>query len=117
MDLKYEPSTSDVDFVKSTLGPKWDEADLLIRSLLPAAYELAVSATNNDFGGVRGDGSIEVPATVRLFMAKYIELISKDTSLKSRSMGSVSYSYQSEVPSALMSLLRPYKRMRFHAAR
>lgn len=115
--MNYEPSSSDIDFVKSTLGPKWDDADLLIRSLLPAAYEFVVGATSNDFGGVRNDGSIEVPASVRLFMAKYIELISKDTSLKSRSMGSVSYSYQSEIPSALMSLLRPYKRMRFHAAR
>lgn len=115
--MNYEPSSSDIDFVKSTLGPKWDDADLLIRSLLPAAYEVAVSATNNNFGGVKADGSIDIPATVMLFMAKYIDLISKDTSLKSRSMGTVSYSYHAEVPSTLMSMLRPYKRVRFHAAR
>ena len=114
--MEYNPTSDDVAYVRDRFGWNVDK-DELIREDLKAAYSFVVEYTKNDFGGVQPDGSIDVPDGVRLFMAKFIELNSTNSSLKSRSMGTVSYTYQSEMPAALMSLLRPYKRIRFRALR
>lgn len=114
--MEYNPTPEDVAYVRDKLG--WTVAkDDSIRDDLKAAYSFVVDHTRNDFGGVKPDGSIDVPESIRYFMAKFIELGSVNSSLKSRSMGTVSYTYQTEIPAVLMSLLRPYKRIRFRALR
>lgn len=114
--MEYNPTSEDVAYVRDRFG--WNvEKDNMIREDLKAAYSFVVEYTKNDFGGVQPDGSVILPDGVRLFMAKFIELNSTNASLKSRSMGTVSYTYQTEMPASLMSLLRPYKRIRFRALR
>lgn len=108
------PTTINIEEVKSILGYKNNKHDEYLGIMFPILLEHATAYCNNNFVSNQ-TGNVEVPGGVRLWIAKACEHNMQQTGLKSRSMGSVSYSYELEFPSSLMSYLRPYKRLRFHA--
>lgn len=117
--MDYKPTHSDIQDIKAINGIPSNESkhDQYIETMLPMLLESVIAETNNNFGGVRSDGSIDLPGPVKIYLAKAIERSTMTTGLKSRSMGSVSYSYDTSVPDELRGYLRPYKKVRFHASR
>jgi hypothetical protein len=115
--MKYTPTPLDIDEIKGILTWDDDKHDKYIGTMLRLLYDDVVVQTNNNFGGVFPDGTISLPGGVMIYMAKTIELNLLSAGLKSRSMGSVSYTYDLEVPESTKRLLRPYKRLKFHATR
>lgn len=60
----------------------------------------------------------ELPANIKLFLAKAISFYSGHAGLKSRRMGSVSYSYDfNEMPTFITDLLRGYRKAKYHVFR
>lgn len=60
----------------------------------------------------------DLPANVEIFLAKAVAFYSGATGLKSRKMGSVSYSYNfDELPATLTSLLEGYRKAKYHVFR
>jgi hypothetical protein len=55
----------------------------------------------------------DIPAGVKLFIAKAIQFNMNSAGLKGRSMGEVSYSYNTDFPRSVTSLLNPYRRATF----
>lgn len=79
-----------------------------IQTMVPDFLEIAEEQTNNSFRRV-------VPRSVIQFIAGAIDHnLTVPSGLKTRSMGDVSYSYQTEYPKSLNKLLRPYKRVKLH---
>ncbi|WP_416144908.1 phage head-tail connector protein [Planococcus koreensis] len=117
--MDYKPSEKDIDEIKSINGISAEvtKHDDYYRTMLPMLLEVVVGHTNNTFGGVYPDGSINLPGPVKIYLAKALERSLMTTGLKSRSMGSVSYSYDTSVPKELEGFLAPYKKVRFRASR
>lgn len=107
--------TMNVEEIKTILGIKDARHDDYLNTMIPILYEHVTAICNNDFASKTGE--IVVPGGVCLFIAKACEHNMQNAGLKGRTMGTVSYSYELEFPSSLMSYIRPYKRLRFHALR
>lgn len=59
-----------------------------------------------------------MPPNVKLFLAKAVPFFSGASGLKSRKMGSVSYSFDfNDMPAAITDLLKRYRKARFHVFR
>lgn len=84
-----------------------DEHDEFIQSYFSICLEWIKAYCNNDFKN-------EVPQAVYLFIAKAVRLNMVPIELNSRSMGTVSYKYNTEYPDSMLSLLTPYRRVKFH---
>lgn len=91
--------------VKDMLGIKSSQHDAYILTMIPVMQEVAERECHQTFGDTP-------PAGVQLYIAKTIEFNMGDSGLKARSMGEVSYTYNTEMPESIASLLRPYKRIR-----
>lgn len=117
--MKYIPTPEDIAEIKVINGIKDSETkhDDYIKTMLPMLLESVVGHTNNNFGGIRADGSVNLPGPVKIYLAKAIERSTIKTGLKSRSMGSVSYTYDTSVPNELKDYLTPFKKVRFRASR
>lgn len=92
------------------------EYDDYIKTMLPLLLESVMAYTNNNFD-ITPEGTMRIPGGVKIYLAKAIERNTLQTGLKARSMGSVSYTYDTAVPDELKGLLTPYKKVRFHAAK
>lgn len=103
-------STIEIEEIKSILGIKNSKHDEYLNVMIPILLEHVTAFCNNNFAD-------NIPGGVRLFIAKACEHNMQNAGLKGRTMGTVSYSYELEFPSSLMSYIRPYKRLRFHALR
>lgn len=116
--IQYKPSESEVNEIKQILQMNENDysRDSYIATMLPLLVEAVMAHTNNTFG-IRRDGSADLPGGVKIYLAKALERNGMKTGLKSRSMGSVSYSYDTSVPVELMDFLKPYRKVRFHAKR
>ena len=55
-----------------------------------------------------------LPGGVQIFVAKACEYNMQKSGLSSRSMGSVSYSYETDFPPSLLKLLKPYRKVGFN---
>jgi hypothetical protein len=55
----------------------------------------------------------DAPAGVKLFVAKAIQFNMNPSGLKGRSMGEVSYSYNTDFPPSIMRYLAPYRKAGF----
>lgn len=108
-----EPTVVGIEEIKMILGIKNTKHDEYLTIMIPILFDHVIAFCNNDF--VSNTGLAEVPGGVKLWIAKACEHNMQNAGLKGRSMGSVSYSYELEFPSSIMSYLRPYKRLRFHA--
>lgn len=118
MDVVFKPSQTDVDEIKGILGiPLIDTSkNEYIQTMLPLLLESVMAYTNNNFN-IQADGTLRIPGGVKIYLAKAIERNTMTTGLKSRSMGSVTYSYDNSVPDELKGFLKPYRKVKFHASR
>ncbi|KAA0956634.1 hypothetical protein FQ085_11615 [Planococcus sp. ANT_H30] len=118
MHIEFIPTQNDVNEIKGIMGVAFadDSKDEYIKTMLPLLLESVMAYTNNTFG-ITTEGTLRIPGGVKIYLAKAIERNTLATGLKSRSMGSVSYSYDTEVTSELKGLLTPYKKVKFHASR
>lgn len=114
--MNYEPTQLDMNDVKTILGIRDSKDDEYLAIMIPILIEHVVAYCNNSFVDSL-TGTLILPGGVKLFIAKACEHNMQQAGLKSRSMGSVSYSYDLEFPESLNKYLRPYKRLRFHATR
>lgn len=66
---------------------------------------------NNQF--LNSDGVEVIPSGVKMFIPKAYEYLQNKAGVASRSMGSVSYSYEMDFPPGLLRLIRPYRKVKF----
>lgn len=116
MYVEFIPTEEDVTAIKGIMGQTDSSKDEYIKLMLPLLLESVMAYTNNNFD-ITAEGSMRIPGSVKIYIAKAIERNTMQTGLKSRSMGSVSYSYDTSIPDELKDLLKPFKKVRFHASR
>lgn len=97
----------DITTVKNILGITSNRHDAYLAEVVPLFLEIAQDRTNNTF--LEG----EEPAGVKIFVAKACEFNMHQAGLQSRTMGEVSYSYETDLPKSVTKHLNPYKRVRF----
>lgn len=112
----YEPNQADVDEIKALLCIAGTKHDAYILAMLPILFEEVKGYCNNAFGETVTT-TPNIPGPVKLFMAKAIEFNQKDTGLKGRSMGTTSYSFETDLPKGLYKMLVPYRKVKFRALR
>ncbi|WP_191556609.1 head-tail connector protein [Metabacillus idriensis] len=66
---------------------------------------------NNSFSNEYGQEIL--PGGVKIFIPKALQYLQQKAGIQSRTMGSVSYSFEADFPPSLLRLIRPYKRVRF----
>lgn len=108
----WKPTLHDIEEIKLLNGEQGDGKDEYYSAMLPLLLEHVQAECNNSFGD-----PVTIPGGVKIFMAKAIQHNQNKAGLKSRTMGTVSYSYDLEFPESIYRYLRPYKRVRFHASR
>lgn len=118
MEVVFNPTAADIAEIKAINGVAVDDYkhDQYIGTMLPLLLEAVMAHTNNNFN-IQADGTLRIPGGVKIYLAKAIERNTMKAGLKSRSMGSVSYSYDTAVPEELKAFLAPYKKVKFHAQR
>lgn len=99
-------SSLDTAQVKGLLGLSTSKHDMYIEEMIPILIEYAQEYCNNPF-------KEQLPGPVKLFIARAIQFNMNPTGVSSRSMGGASYSYETNYPDSLMSMLRPYRKVRF----
>ncbi|MCM3108775.1 phage head-tail connector protein [Bacillus velezensis] len=99
----------DIQTIKNMLGIKTDSHDAYLAEVLPLFIDQAKDWCNNSF---TVNGEEKLPAGVKLYVAKAIEHNMTPSNLSGRSMGDVSYSYETELPSSITELLAPYRKLR-----
>ncbi|MGG3662096.1 phage head-tail connector protein [Bacillus gobiensis] len=97
----------DIQHVKKILGITTTKHDEYLSTVVPLFIEQASDYCNQSFD------EKNLPSGVQIYVAKAIEFNIGSTSLKGRSMGNVSYSYNTELPESVTKLLRPYRKLRF----
>lgn len=100
----------DVTEVKAILNWKRDKYDKYVETMLPLMIEAVEDYCNNQF--IDEDGKKDIPAGVKVAIAKWIEYNTIQSGVTSRSQG-VSYNYDGNIPDNIKTLLRPHRRMKF----
>jgi Phage gp6-like head-tail connector protein len=96
----------DKEAIKNMLGITTAKHDNYLTEVIPLFIEHAEEICNNSFNG-------DLPAGVKLYVAKAIQFNMTPSNLKGRKMGEVSYSYETELPKSITKHLAPYRRVRF----
>ena len=96
----------DVAQVKALLGLTTSKHDLFIEEMIPILIEYTQRYCNNQFKD-------KLPGPVKLFVARAIQFNMNPAGVSSRSMGGASYSYETDFPSSITRLLKPYRKVRF----
>lgn len=78
-----------------------------IKTMVPILIERAEDYCNNSFDYDKP------PAGVKIFIADSIKHKLNTKGLTGRSMGSVSYSYDTDLPEKLLKSLKPYRKLVF----
>ncbi len=112
----WEPTAEQIKEIKLINGERGTEKDDYYRAMLPIVFDEVKEHCNNTFGETETEAPV-LPGGVKKFMAKAIQHNENKAGLKSRSMGSVSYSYETDFPESLYKHLRPYRKVRFRAKR
>ncbi|WP_203364719.1 hypothetical protein [Bacillus sp. REN10] len=107
----WQPTQDEIEQIKLINGEQGTAKDGYYRTMLPLLLEHLEIYCNNKFTPP------DIPGGVRIFMAKAIQHNCQKAGLKSRSMGTVSYSYDLEFPGSMYMYLAPYRRLKFHALR
>lgn len=101
----------DIQDVKNMLshvpGMDTNKHDAYLTTMVPLLLEHAGEYCNNSFD------EESLPAGVKLYVAKAVEFNMKPANLKSRTMGEVSYTYDTELPKSIMKYLAPHRKVRF----
>ena len=95
----------DTEQIKLMMGITTDKHDAYLDTVIPLFLEFAEDYCNNTFE--------PVPGPVKLFVAKAAQHNMKDTGLKARTMGEVSYTYDTAFPEDIMRYLSRYRKVRF----
>lgn len=110
-NMNWIPSDEEIKYYKALNQDKASNEEYYA-SMLPILLE----KVNEDYCL-----SIEpesLPANVKLFLAKATQFYSGPTGLKSRSMGTVSYSFDfSNLPQSITDLLARYRKAKYHVFR
>lgn len=112
----WEPTADQIKEIKLINGEQGTGKDEYYRAMLPIIFDEVKEHCNNTFGETES-GPPALPGGVKLFMAKAIQFNENKAGLKGRSMGSVSYSYETEFPESLYKYLRPYRKVKFRVQR
>jgi len=112
--MENVPSQELIDQIKAING--WNEHDDYLATMIPLLIEHVTSYCNNHLGQNQAPPA-RLPGGILIFIAKATEHNKLKAGLKSRTMGSVSYSYDLEFPSSIMTYLRPYRKVKFHGSR
>ncbi|CAI6313180.1 phage head-tail connector protein [Bacillus subtilis] len=94
----------DIQQVKRMIGITTDKHDAYLSEVVPILIEYASDFCKNNFEL----GTL--PAGVKIFVAKATEYNMTPSGLSGRSMGDVSYSYNTEFPQHIMKNLYPYRK-------
>lgn len=83
-----------------------ESADLIQRyqSLAPIYFDVAVEYCNNK--------DLEFDRII-VFLAKAVQFYSHKAGLTGRSMGTVSYSYDTALPTGILQVLKPFRKLRW----
>lgn len=83
-----------------------ESAELIQRyqALTPIYFDVAIDYCNNK--------DLEFDRII-VFLAKAVQFYSHKAGLTARSMGTVSYSYDTDLPSSILQLLKPFKKLRW----
>lgn len=104
----WTPTDEEVTYYKTLAQDKTPNEEYY-KVMLP----LLLDKVNEDYN--QSFTSETAPANVKIFMAKATQFLGGNAGLKSRKMGSVSYSFNfSELPSYLTDLLVRYRKAKFH---
>jgi len=114
--MEYKPTQSEIEQVKNINGWAGEEHEGYLNTMLPLLVEHVTAHCNNLFG-LNQTPAAKLPGGVMIFLAKACEHNKLKAGIKSRTMGSVSYSYDLDFPEAMYKYLRPYKKVKFHASR
>ena len=95
----------DTEQIKQILGITTDKHDAYLDTVIPLFLEFAEDYCNNTFE--------VIPGPVKIFVAKAAQHNMQVAGLKSRTMGEVSYSYDTEFPSSILKYLSRYRKVRF----
>lgn len=96
----------DISKVKMMLGINNSKHDEYLNEVIPLFIAQAEALCNTTFN------RDALPSGVTLYVAKAIEFNMKPVTLKSRSMDSVSYSYNTELPRSVSQYLAPHRKLR-----
>lgn len=109
--MNWVPSDEEITYYKGLNQDKASNGEYY-RSVLPLLLEKVNEDYNQSFEHT------SVPSNVKLFLAKATQFYSGFPGLKSRSMGTVSYSFDfSELPQSITGLLARYRKAKYHVFR
>lgn len=94
----------DIQQVKRMIGITTDKHDAYLSEVVPILIEYANDFCKNNFE----PGAL--PAGVKIFVTKATEYNMTPSGLSGRSMGDVSYSYNTEFPQHIIKNLYPYRK-------
>lgn len=113
--MAWIPTDEEIKSFKLLGGDKSTGNEDYYREMLPLQLEMLNDQLCQKFT------SDTLPASIKLYLSKAVGFFAKDGNLKSRSMGTVSYSWDnSELPFSVTKLLKGYNKCsggRFHAFR
>lgn len=109
--MNWTPTDEEIAEYKALNQDKSND-DAYYKVMLPILLESVNEEYNQSF---KPDN---LPGAVKLFLAKATQFYANNTGLKSRKMGTVSYSYDfSNLPSSISGLLDRYRKAKYHVFR
>lgn len=110
----WNPTIDDIEEYKNINEEQSSNHDKYYMTMLPLLLDYVEEYCNHRFPK-DSNGKPNLPGGVKIFLAKSIQHNMTKAGIKSRSMGSVSYSYDLEFSDSLLKYLRPYKKVRFRS--
>ncbi|KIL46161.1 phage head-tail connector protein [Jeotgalibacillus campisalis] len=102
----------DVEKVKSMIGfSNTTKHDAYLTEMIPLIVERAKEYCHNDFKDHNGEEAL--PAGIKIFVAKGCQFNLNKAGLKSQSMGSVSYTFDTNFPASYYKEIQTYRKVRF----
>lgn len=109
--MQWVPTAEEIAYYKGLNQDKAANEDYYA-SMLPLLLEKVNEDCSQSFV------PNNIPANVKIFLAKATQFYSGATGLKSRSMGTVSYSFDfNELPKSITDLLARYRKAKYHVFR
>lgn len=101
----------EIEEVKRILGipesnTRYDE---YLTTVIPLFIDHARNYCNRPF--TDEDGKDDLPGGVRIAVAKWAQSNMQKPGLRSRTMGQVSYTYDTDIPDSIRRMLAPYRRL------
>ncbi|KIL45758.1 phage head-tail connector protein [Jeotgalibacillus soli] len=101
-----------IEEIKAMIGlTGTTQHDTYLDIMVPMLVERAKEYCNNAF--LDDMGVEKLPAGVKVFVAKGCQFNMNKSGLKSRSMGTVSYSYETDFPISYYKEIQTYRKVRF----